>query len=173
MAERDRLFDLRMKQMNYLYDAMPKQPGGVYLVNNSWKPSPQSLQKFERIYRTVTEPMTIFTDVSRGTATREQVKALQTLYPRLHGDLVASVMEALEKTPNVPHAVQIKLGSLLGAPVSFSQTPAFAMALQKIAGEGQQQQSDGAPSGSPGGSLRPTKINSSSKMSESMRVANR
>lgn len=162
----EELLQRRMQLYSYLYQAMPKQPGGAYMAGSKWQPTATQVMRFERTYRTATEPLTIFADVSRGTATRDQVKALQTLYPRIFQELVGKVQDALDTTPNVSHATKLRLGQLLGVPVTYSQTPGFRAVMQSATAPQADQQGGGPPADV-------AKLNPKAYMSESQRVANR
>lgn len=129
----DALVAKQMRIYSYLYEQMPKPSAGVNMLGKPWKPTPAQLQSFAKVVRTAENPNTIFADIAAGTASREQVKALQALYPATHRQLVDAVMQQLlGRTEPLPYATQLRISRLLGVPISKYLQPQFVARMQSI-----------------------------------------
>lgn len=129
----DALVDKQMRIYAYLYEHMPKPVSGANVLGRPWKPTPAALQSFAKVVRTAQNPQTIFDDVASGTASREQVKALQALYPATYQKLVDTVMRSLvARTEPMPYEAQLRLSRLLGAPISRYMQPKFVARMQSL-----------------------------------------
>ena len=129
----DALIQKQMQVYSYLYERMPKAPTSPFNAGKPWKPTPSESQKFAKVVRTAQNPQSIFADVNAGTASREQVQALQALYPSIHTELVRTITESLADVKHsIPYDQQIRLSRILGAPVTKYVQPSFVRRLQSL-----------------------------------------
>lgn len=81
--------------------------------------------------RAVEDPMTVVRDFGDGRATREQVEALQIVYPKLYEQISKEVSTELAAQTSPPSIQKVvKLSLLLGRPLDDSEEPAFVKAVQ-------------------------------------------
>ncbi len=87
------------KAFEYLRMQIPKIP--VSITSRASRPSDFEVSRFNRIYRTVDDPMTILSDLEQGCLSREQVITLEAVYPSLYilikEGLLSSAIEITSK----------------------------------------------------------------------------
>lgn len=97
------------------------------------------IQQFARYWSAVTNPLSVLDDLRRGDCTKEQVEALQVVYPKLYGQIQETVrtqlMELDEQRVLVPYQARLQLDLLLdlnggGEPTA---TVEFMTRFQEIA----------------------------------------
>lgn len=95
--------------------------------------------QFRRIQEAALNPLATIDSFAAGVATDLEVDVLQQMWPRLHGELVASVVEELSKSKLPPTSHQRRrLSTLLNVPMDPLSTPdgiAFLQAFHR-AGDG-------------------------------------
>lgn len=78
----------------FLASKIPQQDAPAPLSEPP-KPSETEISKFERYVKTVEDPMHVLSDVKSGMLTPESMETLQTVYPKLYGEMQQSLMERL------------------------------------------------------------------------------
>lgn len=104
----------QMQAYSYLLAAMPKNPTNpMNILNAPWHPADYEIERFADVVKTVREPMSVLADLSAGTLTRAQTKALQTLYPSLYNTMLAEVQKSVSVPgASVPYDKRLQLGML-------------------------------------------------------------
>lgn len=126
--------DVSAKAINYLYNAMPKDPiSGELLTKNQWIPSDAELSKWERKLEAVNNPLKAFEDVANGNGSRDAIDAVKTVYPNIYQQ---AVMELTKKVRDydkeIPYQRKLQLSMLIGAPLDYSMNPAFIQRMQEM-----------------------------------------
>jgi len=114
------------KAMAYLQNEVPKQMNPNPLVKQRWEPSDTELASFERKASVVLNPFSVIDDLGNGSLTKDQLTALQTVYPSIYEKIRSGVVESLTTFDNtVPYPMRIKLSLLFGASLdqSLAQVP--------------------------------------------------
>jgi hypothetical protein len=103
------------RAVSYLSSALPSGVSGEGLTPhlNRLEASDAEISRWGLAYQTVMDPMTVFSDLERGTLTFEQTDALKAVYPELHAQIQTEVLEALaNRTTPVPYSKAIQLDLL-------------------------------------------------------------
>ncbi len=122
-----------LRVVGYLADRMPRNPR-PYALGKEWHPSKAELKAYRDLVLVATKPDALLPLLSMGTASREQVEAVQELWPAKFADMRAQVVNAVttaaaEGKP-VPYKARRRLGQLLGVPLDASQEPGFALWIE-------------------------------------------
>jgi hypothetical protein len=108
----------KMWQMyQYLYNVMPKNnmPHVPFKREGNWQPTDQELHQFAKVVNVVENPLSIVDEMMKGTATKDQVTALQTIYPTLYGDITERIAQAsADKKIKLSYAQRVQLSMLMG-----------------------------------------------------------
>ena len=109
----------------YLHENLIVQPDIGSIINpSSKKPSDMELNKFDKVYQAVVDPMSVFEDFAKGVVTRDQVRALRAVYPELHSDLVTEVVSYIaDKKSFLPYNKKIQLATLMEMPFDTTLQP--------------------------------------------------
>lgn len=143
--------------------AIPK-PGDPFGRLRDPRHSAAKAAKLARYVAAATNPAGALDRIGNGEVVREDVEALQQLYPRLYQRMVSEVLMNLSTVDQLPtYETRIRLGHLLNAPTDPSMQPERAAALQELAKTGaqpgaQQQDTAGEPVLSPSQRRAPTKL---------------
>lgn len=115
----------------YLLQAMPKNPSMPFnLLGTQWQPSDYDIQRFKDVVKTAQEPMSVLKDLHAGTLSRDQTKALQSLYPELYQTMLMQVQSAVTKPGvNVSYDKRLQLGMLFPG-IEPSLAPGFITKMQ-------------------------------------------
>lgn len=93
--------------------------------------SDADIAKFARIWETVNNPLSILDDLERGDISREQVEALESVYPRLFAEMRSSILEELGKRKEpLPYESRKTLDLLLG--LNGAGEPSMAPSFLRI-----------------------------------------
>ena len=88
--------------VQYLRQQSPVLP--ISITSKSIKPADFVVARFNRVYRTIDDPLTILTDMQMGCLSRSQVETLSVVYPSLYelykSGLQAAAIELTAKDPN-------------------------------------------------------------------------
>lgn len=106
------------RALGHLQAVIPKPPpsDSIPALGTKWRPTDAEISRFERHHRAVTDPLSIFEDLRRGSITSEAIEALQAVYPQMTEKLRTSVLERLaSKTDPLPYAAQTAVKSFLGS----------------------------------------------------------
>lgn len=114
------------KALAYLQSEVPKQMNPNPFVKERWEPTDTELAAFERKASVVLNPFSVIDDLGNGSLTKDQLTALQTVYPSIYEKIRGGVVESLTTFDNtVPYPMRIKLSMLFGATLdqSLAQVP--------------------------------------------------
>jgi hypothetical protein len=135
-----------LRVLGFLADRMPRNPRPYMLGQPDWKPTRSELKAYQDLVLVATRPDALFPLITIGTATREQVEAVKTLWPakfeEMKGQIVNAVTTAAAEGKPVPYKSRIKLGTLLGVPLDPSQEPGFAQWIDENTGGAQAQEKE-------------------------------
>lgn len=156
----------QMQVIQYLYEKMPKNPNmPLNAAQDRWVPSSAELSKYERVMMAATKPLSILSDLDRGTLTKDSVDTVKDLYPKLYADMLSKVTErvAQSKKP-LPYSTITSLSILMGVPLDSTLQPKFIAQMQATFGPQDEQKQT---------SRRPLELNTENSMSATDRVASR
>jgi hypothetical protein len=137
--------------------AKPAQAGPLA---PAWAPSEQEKAKFARVYHAVVDPESVLQHAASGTMTRDEMQALEAVYPRLVSHLKEKMLDRLTDGPTVPYQQRLMIGMLLGASADGSSSAKAIVANQQaIRAQPKQQEA-------PGGAATPARA-------DKLNVANR
>ena len=121
----------------FLYEKAPKNPnpGASPLFTGEWKPSDAQVASWGRYYDAADNPLSVVDDLARGTISREGVEVMQTIYPKLYGQIQGMVANALVQAQQDGHGQltygqKLQLSALFGTPVDATVSPDFGKFLQ-------------------------------------------
>ncbi len=119
---------------NFLQSKLPPEvQGGV--LNERTMPSDADISKFQRYQHIVENPLQIYDQVKNGTITPEAVETLQTVYPKLYGNIKQAITENIMglKNPNeIPYQTKLSLSMLMGEPLDQSLKPNSIASNQQL-----------------------------------------
>lgn len=116
----------------YLQDAIPKAPTtSTPFQSSAYVPTDREISRFERKLQAVVEPASVLEDIAQGTATKDQIDAIKTVYPEMFNKLRTMVFERLS-TPGikVPYQQRLRIASLLDEDGAISVDPGAVKTLQ-------------------------------------------
>lgn len=115
----------------YLASELPKPPPNLPPMRAAeWEPTDQQVREFNRVYRTVDQPLSIMTDASRGTLTKSQVRAVGTVYPELMAEIRERIIAGLEENPNISASRRRVISMLLDIDLDGQTDPATILTAQ-------------------------------------------
>ncbi len=138
----------KLAVLGYLAEHMPRNPRPYALDGREWTPDPGAAKAFRGLVLVATNPDALLPLITMGTASREQVDAVRTLWPRkfeqTKAQITEAVREAAEEGRPLPYQARIQLGQLLGVPLDPSQEPGFLSWLNQAPASQPAAQQDGA-----------------------------
>jgi len=139
----------QLNVVGYLTDRMPRNPRPYMLGDKSWTPSPSEMKTFRDLVLVATNPDALLPLITVGTATRAQVDAVKTLWPKTWQETRQQVIDAVtsaaaDERP-VPYQARLRLGQVLQVPMDASQYPAFVQWMQKPSAALAEEDQAGAP----------------------------
>lgn len=109
----------------FLDSKAPKAPdaGMPVALASPWQPSAADLDRFNRYKEAVESPAKVLKNMANGYIAREQVEAIQAVYPAIYQDLKEKISERM-MTYKKPLTFQQKqaFSAILGVPLGMSQT---------------------------------------------------
>lgn len=170
------------RAVQYLKMKIPQtvsRRGALNLLTEDSMPSSIELAKFERIVNAVENPMSIVENLENGQLTRDEVKAVQFVYPNLFMQIQEKAMEFVtDNAGKLSYQKRLQLGILFDVPADTSLLPNNITALQQSFADEEQQQNAAAKEETSGavpttqGALQ--KIDRASKtQTEAQRIATR
>lgn len=123
----------RVEVAKYLSERMPKDPeagmpAGLRRRAN-WEPTPQELRKFAKLVEAAEQPASVLGRLATGEASREQLEAVRTLYPRIFSELQEKLTERLMSSK--PLSVKMRgVVSLVLGPAAGGMSPQQAVVIQ-------------------------------------------
>lgn len=119
----------------YLNESLPKDPLSGYSMmpqNSYWKPSDIEMSKFLRKMDAVNNPLNVVERVGDGTATRDEINAIQVVHPDVYKSLQQSITYAIMNSGDqIPYSRRVQLGTLFNIPTDYSMTPEFIASMQQ------------------------------------------
>ena len=117
-------------------------------------PDEGEMRRWARYVQTVENPLSVVDSLENGTLNRQQVEALQAVYPSIYQDIRQKATdELIARGDDMPYHDRIQLGVLLGIVADPSMRPASLRLGQRsfITGPQEQQQRPGTPGSGGGG----------------------
>lgn len=114
-------------------------------------PSGVEIAKFARYWSAVSNPLSVLRDLEDGTVTREQVEAVQAVYPRLYQRIQETVreriMDADERGISIPYQARLQLDLLLdlGGAGEPTASPDFMLRFRGMQAATAEQQQNTPP----------------------------
>lgn len=126
--------DTIIRAIQFLNSKLPRDNVaqiGIIPNQRKYQPSDLDLAKFERYVQAVENPLSVLSDLENGSVTREQVEAIQVVYPNLYERIREKTMEKLvESEDDVSYNRRVQLGILLNIPSDPSLLPQNIAGLQ-------------------------------------------
>lgn len=130
----------------YLASELPKPPPNLPPMRAAgWEPTDQQVREFNRVYRTVDQPLSIMTDASNGTLTKPQVRAVSTVYPELMAEIRERIIAGLEENPNISASRRRLISMLLEVDLDGQADPATILTAQSAYQQQPQQKTGQMP----------------------------
>lgn len=117
----------------YLNSKIPR-PVVEMPLSSKFEPSDAQLQKFNRHFEAVSNPIDVLKEVKSGTLTGDHMEALQAVHPELLGEMRTKLISSAdpEKVKDLPYHIQKSISMFLGQPIKESMLPQVAAANQAI-----------------------------------------
>lgn len=97
-------------------------------LSDSHEPSKAEVSSFNRYLNIVESPTNALKEIKNGTLTPETIETLQTVYPRLYGEMKKSLISQMG--PDTPYRTKMTISQFLGEPMDSSLTPQRIASLQ-------------------------------------------
>jgi hypothetical protein len=113
------------------------RPGDPFGHLRKVRHDPAKMQKMARYVEAATDPQSAIERIASGDVLREDIEALQALYPKLYQRVVENVLLDLTEMDKLPpYEARLKLGHIINAPTDPSMRPESLQAVQEIGGSG-------------------------------------
>lgn len=134
----DNVLQTNQRAVDYLRHNMPPSTKANSSTSLMFQPTKHGLSqdewKFFRIDKAIKSPLSLLDNIEDGTVTREEVKAVQYVYPDLYSNIVQTVTEGvynLKQDGNfLPMDKVTQLGIVLDAPIDPMLDPSFVADIQ-------------------------------------------
>jgi hypothetical protein len=115
-------------------DSKIPAPKTQFPLSPTWKPSQAQIAQFSRYYRAVNDPLSVMTEVKRGTLTHADLESLQVVHPQLLQQMQQSVIENLDpKTARtLPYQTQLSIAKFIGQPLDENMTTPAIQGYQAV-----------------------------------------
>lgn len=102
-------------------------------------PTKTDINKFNRYYDVVQNPMIVLKQIRAGMLTSESVEALQAVYPDVYKKMQSQMIESIgeHNGKHIPYKTKVQIGAFLGQDVDMSTTTANIMSNQVAQGAAQ------------------------------------
>ncbi len=120
---------------NYLYANMPQPPGlePLKALDRGWVPSDLQLNRWARCIKAVQDPNSVIAGLADGSATKEGIHALKTVYPELFVDSQQAIMERLATHEELLNQQQrAMLAQFLERPTGGQGDPSMLILSQNL-----------------------------------------
>jgi len=120
--------------LGYLFQQMPKppRPKSPFSYQYKWKPSDFELSAYEQKVQTVLDPFSVFSELKKGTLTKNHIQALKAVYPKIYGTMKDRMQNQILKGPMVvPYNNRAKLSLIMEAPMDVSFEPKKMLGYQE------------------------------------------
>lgn len=126
---------------------------------------------FGKYLKGVEDPMSILSDMKRGTLSREKVEAVKITSPKLYDQVRTQVVEQCnELGDKIPYEKKLQLGILFQAPTDETLTPEFIQSMQATVAPASPEKPESYPP-KQGGGRRPIKLNAAELQTSSEQIA--
>jgi hypothetical protein len=116
----------------------PPKPGPLA---SEWVFPKADLFVFSKKLETVEEPLSVLEHAAAGTLTKDQIQALQTVYPAVYGQIRDTALEKLSESPKgVPYKARLMLSLLTGVDPDGTLGKSVSLNQQVFAARQEQQQ---------------------------------
>lgn len=123
-----------IRALHYLHSTVPRPPQDPMTGEDLFPPSTTEMEAFFQVVEGLEDPLSAFGDLAAGTLSFEKADAIRTVYPELHGAMVADVSEIMSDTiaeyGDISPTLKQHVGTLLGTTTSYEISPAFIAAMQ-------------------------------------------
>jgi hypothetical protein len=156
------IYSTATNAVQFLNSKLP--PGGNYLPQDSKVlPSQAVKSAWLDLHNVVSDPVSVLEHVNQGTFNSHHLEALTTVYPDLHKEMSARILEEVGKGEVIPYQKRISVSKFLGLPLDSTLTPQSMQAIISSAAPKQvPQAAQGAPKKASGVTLN--QINKTSKI---------
>jgi hypothetical protein len=120
-----------LQAMNFLNSKLPKPATSPGMIPRKYVPSTQQRAQFMRYAEIIEDPKKALQHFQSGTLSRENVEALQAVYPEFYKKLINTASEYMGlHGDKLPYSKKIQLGLLMGVPTDVSMQPQFIQSMQ-------------------------------------------
>jgi hypothetical protein len=128
----------------FLSSKIPRSPVAYPLQH--FEPNDAEINKFNRYYDAVQNPLTILKEMEGGVLTKESLEAVHSVYPELYTSIQKEVLDQLSDVKYVPYQRRLMLAAFMQQPMDQSTAPESIVANQMAFmaqknGQGQTEQS--------------------------------
>lgn len=152
----------------FLESKLPKGSIDPYSLTPSldkFKVSDAEAAKFMRYYKAVTEPMSAMRSLKEGHISKEEVEALQAVYPKLYQQITTEILrQVADKKTKIDYQKRLALGTMLGVQTDVTMSHAVLKASADIYKQSSPQPVGSSQTGGGKGSQKPlhtTKLSAS------------
>lgn len=119
------------RSVNFLNSKIPRQKNELPL-SPKWTPSDAQIQKFDRYYDVVNNPIGVLKNVKDATLTSYDMEALQATHPDLLQEMQKELLTQAnpETAKKMPYARKQSISMFLGTPLDETMLPAVRQANQ-------------------------------------------
>ena len=119
--------------IGYLSNQAPVPPPNLSPMQaKAWQPSDAQVRQYNQLYRTVDMPLSILSDASQGTLTRQQVDAINAVYPTLMGEIRQRIVKRIEENPDISASSRRMASLILGLDLDGQFSPATFNSAQQM-----------------------------------------
>lgn len=112
-----------VRGIQYLNDTMPKAPY-VAPLGFKWEPTDSEINKWNRRYNAVENPVSVLKKIKTGLLTSEEVDALKAVHPSLYSDMQTKIMEKVSGHKGlIPYKTRSSLSLFMGQDLDGTINP--------------------------------------------------
>lgn len=119
---------------DFLQSKLPEDPfseTALSLEDSGYVPSDMEISRFLRYVDASDNPMSVLTNIEKGSVSQEEVEALKIIYPDVYKGLQNSVLDAIINAKVKPtYQQKLNLGTLFDIPTDYSLRPEFIALMQ-------------------------------------------
>lgn len=135
----------QVRALSFLQSKIPAQTPPSPL-GKPLPPNKTDINKFNRYYETVENPLGVFKQIKAGMLTPEAIEALSTVHPALYQQMQSEIFDKLTrmKNPVIPYKTKLQLSLFMGKDMDLSMAPQAIASNQVAQGiaQAEQQQKD-------------------------------
>lgn len=133
----ERAVDMVKKTIDFLRSKMPHDPkAGIFGPRQTmWRPSDQDATKAARYIIAAANPVdTLLQEIHDGNVNAETVETMEALQPGTLSFIQQSIMEALDKFPQLDYSKRLSISKALGIPLEPMDDPEVSYGLSQYLG---------------------------------------